>query len=50
MRGEGDEGAEIWEGSRDIRIEAALRIAMRTDLRGSAENPDLPSCDRGYLL
>jgi hypothetical protein len=42
MRRKGDEGPEIWAGSRDIRIEAALRIAVCTDLRGAAENPDMP--------
>jgi hypothetical protein len=40
----GDEGTEVAEGSRDIRVEAG----ECTDLRGPAENPDLPSRD-GFL-
>jgi hypothetical protein len=50
-RGIEDEGAVVVEGSRDIRVEAlsALVRAVCTDLRGPVENPDLSSCDGGFL-
>jgi hypothetical protein len=49
----GDEGAEVAEGSRDIRVEAGecperdswcpIKGSVQ-DLRGPAENPDILSC------
>jgi hypothetical protein len=53
--GRGDEGAEVAEGSQNIRVEASECIfcvlirAVCTDLCGPAENPDLLSCDGSFL-
>jgi hypothetical protein len=41
-----DEGAEVAEGSRDIRVEAGEcpDKGRLQELRGPAENPDILSC------